>query len=134
MLLDDNGKELKIEKKKEDVIARLQEFAPQNKEEERILATKIGESIEFHRQKRMTKGLNGGFDPLFEANAKERMNGDNWSDGRDYRHIASIPREMVYVAEQLYGSDVLTNKEKFKEAFVKDEAGQFCLTVDPKTI
>jgi hypothetical protein len=41
---------------------------------------------------------------------------------------------MVYVAEKIWGEDFLTNPQKFKEAFVKDEMGQYCLTVDPKSI
>ena len=41
---------------------------------------------------------------------------------------------MFYVARKIWGEDVISNPVKFKEAFVKDEQGRMCLTVDAKTI
>lgn len=72
--------------------------------------------------------------PLFKANYKQRRNSDGFSKEREMRLVAMIPAEMVVIAKRLYGDDVLTNKAKFREAFVKNEEGRYCLTVDPKSI
>ena len=63
-----------------------------------------------------------------------RAKTDGFNDSRDWRLEAIIPKEMFYVARKIWGDDVITNPQKFKEAFVKDEQGRMCLTVDPKTI
>ena len=72
--------------------------------------------------------------PLFKANYKQRKGGDGFSNDREMRLVAVIPTEMVTIAKKMYGDDVLTNKAKFREAFVKNEEGRYCLTVDPKSI
>lgn len=134
MLVDDSGKPLERSLSKEEVVEKLKSVRPKNAEQEVLLAKKIGEMLEFQRQNKMRSGLAGGFDEVFKDNADRRLNDDNWSKERHYRHIASIPKEMVYVAERIWGPDVLTDREKFREAFVKDETGRYCLSVDPKSI
>lgn len=134
MLVDDTGKPLQKGRTKEEVTDILKQLRPKNKEQEILLAKHIAEAVEFHRKNKMRKVLDDDPEGIFKANTKRRALDANWSPGRDYRHIASIPRDMVYVAEKIWGEDVLTNKDKFKEAFVKDETGKYCLTVDPDTI
>lgn len=134
MIVDDKGNPIEKPKTKQEVIDKLQELAPKTKEEERILATKIAELLEHNRQSRMRNILNNDTEGIFRENAKKKLFDDNWTPNKQYRRIASIPKDMVYVAEKIWGPDVLTNKEKFREAFVKDETGKYCLTVDPKTI
>lgn len=134
MLVDDTGKPLKKGKNKEEVTNILKQLRPKNKEQEILLAKHIAEAIEFHRKNKMRKVVKDDPEGIFKANTKRRLLDANWSPGRDYRHIASIPKDMLYVAEKIWGEDVLTNKDKFKEAFVKDETGKYCLTVDPDTI
>lgn len=134
MLVDDTGKPLQGTKTKEQVMEILEKLAPKNKEEERILAQKIGQSIEANRKAKVEKGIDTGFDGLFQENLQERVKGDSFTKERTMRRIASIPKEMVYIAESIWGPNVLTDPVLFREAFVKDETGQFCLTVDPKTI
>ncbi len=70
---------------------------------------------------------------LFVENYKQRKN-DGFSKSRDMRLVALIPEEMVFIAKKMYGDDVLTDKQKFREAFVKNEEGRYCLTVDPRSI
>lgn len=134
MIVDDKGNPIEKPKTKQEVIDKLREIAPKTKEEERILATKLAQIIEHNRKEKMRKVLSDDPEGIFKENAKKKLFDDNWTPGRQYRRIASIPKDMVYVAEKIWGPDVLTNKEKFKEAFVKDETGKYCLTVDPKTI
>lgn len=134
MLLDDKGEELQKDMKKEDVLKKLQELAPQNPEEEKLLAQKIGQSIEFFRKKKINRGIETGFDGVFKENSERRLKSDGFSDNRSLRMIANIPRDMAFVAKEIWGDDVLTDPEKFRKAFVEDETGRYCLTVDPKTI
>jgi DNA polymerase III alpha subunit (gram-positive type) len=134
MLVDDSGKPLKGNKSKEEVTDILKQVRPKNKEQERVLAKHLAQALEFHRKNRMRKVLEDDTEGIFKANTKRKALDANWSPDRHYRRIASIPKEMVYVAEKIWGEDVLTNPQKFKEAFVKDEMGQYCLTVDPKSI
>jgi len=134
MIIDDKGNPLEKSKTSQEVRDKLRELAPKNKEEERILAVKIAELLEYNRRQRMKKVLDDDPEGIFRENAKKKLWDNNWTPGRQYRRIASIPRDMVYVAEKIWGKDVLTNKEKFKEAFVKDDTGRYCLTVDPKSI
>jgi len=134
MLLDDKGNTITPDLTKVDVLKRLQEFAPQNKEQERVLATKIAQSVEYQRKNRMNKGIDTGFDGTFKENAERRVKSDGYTDDRGYRMIAQIPRDMAVVAQEMFGDDVLTDPDKFREAFIKDETGRYCLTVDPKTI
>lgn len=121
-------------KSKEEVLEILQKLAPKNKEQEAILAQAIGEQLEKVRKAKMHRGLEEGFGGVFEHNAKRRISSDGFSRSRDWRLEAVIPKEMYYVARKIWGDDVITNPAKFKEAFVKDEQGRMCLTVDPKTI
>ena len=133
MILDDNGLPLEKPKSKEEILEMLKDVAPKNREEESILATHIAEAIEFWRKNRMGSKLKDGFDGLFEQNHKKR-DSNGWTDGKTYRHIASIPRDMAYVAEKVFGKEVWTDKALFKKAFKEDETGRLCLTVDPDTI
>jgi hypothetical protein len=134
MIVDDKGNPIEKPKTKQEVIDKLRELAPKNKEEERILATKIAQLLEYNRQSRMRKVLSDDPEGIFKENAKKKLWNDNWSKGRSIRHIASIPTEMDYVARQLYGDNYYKDKKIMRELFVEDDAGRLCLTVDPKTI
>ena len=120
-----------LPKSEEQIQEILNDLAPKNATQRAILATLIGERIEKARKAKMDKGLKEGFGNTFKRNSKIRKEG---SKGGDWKLIAAIPKEMAYVAEQVWGPDVFTDKELFNEAFVKDEMGKYCLTVDPKTI
>ena len=134
VIVDPNGKRITA-RSKEEVEDILLKLAPQNKEQERILAEAIGKKLEENRKARMNYGLKNDFNGVFEKNAKIRASRDDgFSKSRDWRLEAVIPREMFYVARKIWGDDVISNPVKFKEAFVKDEQGRMCLTVDPKTI
>lgn len=133
-LVDTEGKPLKSSKSKEEVIDILRDLQPKNKEQEKILAMAVGKKIEENRVKKLNKGIKTGFEGGFKENYKQSKSTDGFTENRSMRLIASIPKEMAYVAMQVWGDDVLTNPAKFKEAFVKDETGKYCLTVDPKTI
>jgi len=128
MLVTPDGKQLTRSKK--DVQDILREIAPKNKEQEAILAKAIGESIERNRKQKITQGLSGGYSNMFKKNAKMRQD----KQKGDWRLVAAIPKEMAYVARKVWGDDVFTDPSKFNEAFVKDELGRYCLTVDPKEI
>lgn len=132
-LVDPQGKSL-TGKSKEEVQDILRKLAPANKEQERILAQAIGEQLERNRKNKINRELKEGFGGLFADNAKKRITSDGFSKSRNWRLEAVVPKEMYYVARQIWGDDVLTDPVKFKEAFVKDELGRLCLTVDPKTI
>ncbi len=132
-IVDTQGKKI-AGKSKEEVLEILQKLAPKNKEQEAILAQAISKQLEKVRKAKMNKGLEEGFGGVFEHNAKRRISSDGFSRSRDWRLEAVIPKEMYYVARKIWGDDVITNPAKFKEAFVKDEQGRMCLTVDPKTI
>lgn len=133
-LIDPQGNKLAKEKSQEEVLKMLEDLAPKNKEQERILAQAIGKKIEAARKHRMNKGAKEGFNGTFAHNEILRKNTDGFNDDRDWRLIARVPNDMLYVARQMWGDDVLTNPAKFKEAFVEDELGRLCLTVDPRTI
>ena len=132
-LIDESGKPLKGKSKGEikDILSTVR---PKNREQEILLAREIAKKIEKERLEKLNEKIQTGFDGTFKENLKQRKEGDGFSKERHYRMIASIPQEMVYVAMQVWGPDVLKDKELFKQAFVKDETGQYCLTVDPKTI
>ena len=132
-LVDPQGRNL-TGKSKEEVQDILRKLAPANKEQEKILAQAIGKQLEKNRKDKMNKGIKEGFNGVFADNAKKRITSDGFSKSRNWRLEAVVPKEMYYVARQIWGDDVLTNPVKFKEAFVKDELGRLCLTVDPKTI
>ena len=135
MLVDDKGKPLNSrEKSREEVLKRLQDLAPKNKEQQELLVKKVAEFVERNRKRKLLKGLEDDFDGVFEDNTKRRTHRANWTPNKDYRHIASIPRDMAYVAEQVFGPEVWTDKAVFKQAFKEDETGRLCLTVDPDTI
>lgn len=135
-LVDGTGKPLKDIKAKnqQEVVDILNEVAPKNKEQEVLLAKEVGRRVEKERKDKINEKIRTGFDGTFKANAKLRAKGDGYSQDRSLRLIASIPLEMVYVAKQMWGPDVLKNPVLFKKAFVEDETGAMCLTVDPKTI
>lgn len=132
-LVDPQGKRL-TGRSKQEVLDILHKLAPANKEQEAILAQAISKQMEKARKNKIRVGLKEGFDGVFEHNARKRANSDGFSKSRDWRLEAVIPKEMFYVARKIWGDDVITNPAKFKEAFVKDEQGRMCLTVDPKTI
>ena len=133
VIVDPQGKRLTA-RSKEEVEDILLKLAPRNKEQERILAEAIGKKLEENRKARMNYGLKNDFNGVFEHNARKRATSDGFSKSRDWRLEAVIPKEMFYVARKIWGDDVITNPAKFKEAFVKDEQGRMCLTVDPETI
>lgn len=133
-LVDPQGKKLKTSRSKEEVMKILESLKPMNKEQEAILARAIGRQMEKARKIKMARGLKQGFDGVFQHNAMLRAKTDGFSESRDWRLEAVIPKEMFYVARKIWGDDVITNPVKFKEAFVKDEQGRLCLTVDPSTI
>jgi len=132
-LVDPQGEKI-TGKSKQEVLDILHKLAPKNKEQERILAQAISNQMEKARKNKMRVGLKEGFGGVFEHNARKRVTSDGFSKSRDWRLEAVIPKEMFYVARKIWGDDVITNPAKFKEAFVKDEQGRMCLTVDPKTI
>lgn len=133
-LVDPQGNKIKTSKSKEQVMDILKTLKPMNKEQEMILARAIGKQMEKARKNKMNKELKQGFDGVFQRNAMLRAKTDGFSESRDWRLEAIIPKEMFYVARKIWGDDVITNPVKFKEAFVKDEQGRLCLTVDPSTI
>ena len=133
-LVDDSGSKIGKRMSKQEVVDVLKTLRPVNAEQERILAVSLGLKIEELRKRRMGMGLEKGFGGTFMKNKKRRADNDGYTDQRSMRLIAEVPREMLYVAQQVWGDDVLTDPVKFKQAFVKDELGQYCLTVDPKTI
>lgn len=132
-LVDAAGKPL-TSKTPQQVREKLQSIIPENEEQRKILFKAIVERLEKNRQEKMMKGLETGFNGTFAENAKMKVKEDGFTDERGYRLVARIPREMFYVAQQVYGEDVIKDDAKFKEAFVKDEVGQKCLTVDSRKI
>lgn len=132
-LIDESGKPLRGKSKAEikDILSTIR---PKNKEQEVLLAREIMRKIERERISKINEKIKTGFDGTFKENLKQRKEGDGFSKERHYRMIASIPSEMVYVAMQVWGPNVLSDKKLFRQAFVQDETGQYCLTVDPKTI
>ena len=132
-LIDESGKPLRG-KSREDIKDILQTVKPKNKEQEMILAKAMVGRLEQERLGTMAHKLKTGFDGTFKENIKARKEGDGYTKDRNMRLIASIPPEMLFVAQQIWGPDVLKDRALFKKAFVEDETGQMCLTVDPKTI
>lgn len=130
-LVGPNGEPLTMQNNPEDIKKILDSIRPKNKEQEAVLAQMVGERVERVRKSKMEKGLREGFNKTFQRN--EKLKRDD-TKGKDWRLIAAIPQEMAYVARQIWGDDVFTDPAKFNEAFVKDELGQYCLTVDPKKI
>ena len=131
-LVDDTGRPLG--KTKEEIKDILKTIRPKNKEQEVILAQMLGRRIEEERIRKLNEKISTGFDGIFKKNTLRKKDGDGFSEKRTLRLIAEIPQEMVYVAMQIWGPNVLKDKKLFKEAFVKDDTGKYCLTVDPKTI
>ena len=110
----------------------LKTITPKNNKQKLIFREAIIKLVgdKLQRDKRfMIKGN----EKLFIENYKQRKN-DGFSNDREMRMVALIPEEMARIAKQMYGDDVLTDKQKFREAFVKNEQGRYCLTVDPNTI
>lgn len=108
----------------------LGELAPQNPEQEKTFREAINRLLTDIRDRR-SKATS---DSLYLANSKIRKTTDGFSKDREMRMVALIPPELYEAARKKYGDDVLTNKAKFREAFVKDEVGRYCLTVEPGTI
>lgn len=133
-LIDDTGKPLKGSKSREDIKNILQTVRPKNKEQEMILAKAMAHRLEQERLAKINHKIKTGFDGTFENNIKARNEGDGYTKDRSMRLIASIPPEMLYVAKKVWGPDVIKNKALFRKAFVEDEQGRMCLTVDPKSI
>lgn len=122
----------------EDIKALLGDLAPRTPQQEAIFRESINRilsKVAQQKRDRLTKAVyKDGYSGLFMANKNMRELSDGFSKDREMRMVALIPAEMVEIAKKMYGEDVLTNKKKFREAFVKNEEGRFCLTVDPKTI
>lgn len=132
-LVDESGKPLKA-KSKEEVKNILKTVRPKNREQEMILARAMVKKLEQERINNIQKGIKEGFNGTFKDNYIARKEGDGFTKDRSMRLIASIPPEMLFVAQQVWGPDVIRDKNLFKKAFVEDETGRMCLTVDPKTI
>lgn len=110
----------------------LESIAPKNERERSIFKEAIQNivrKIDGNNKKIVDSNI-----PLFKANWKQRQNSDGFSNEREMRLVAVIPTEMATIAKKMYGDDVLTDKVKFKKAFVENEEGRYCLTVDPKSI
>lgn len=122
----------------EDIKQLLGDLAPKTPEQEKIFSEaidRIVQKAQLEKRRRLTQGVyRDGFNGLFMSNKKLQDKTDGFSKDREFRMVALIPQEMAEIAKKMYGDDVLTNKKKFREAFVKNEEGQFCLTVDPKSI
>lgn len=110
----------------------LESIAPKN-DRERLIFKEAIQNIVRKLDNQNKKVVDNNI-PLFKANYKHRKGSDGFSNDREMRLVAVIPTEMVTIAKKMYGDDVLTNKAKFREAFVKNEEGRYCLTVDPKSI
>jgi len=110
----------------------LESIAPKN-DRERLIFKEAIQNIVRKLDNQNKKMVDNNI-PLFKANYKQRKGGDGFSNDREMRLVAVIPTEMVTIAKKMYGDDVLTNKAKFREAFVKNEEGRYCLTVDPESI
>lgn len=109
----------------------LETIAPKNERERLIFREAISNIL----RKIKSRNIIDENTLLFKENYKQRKYGnDGFSNDREMRLVAIIPTEMVEIAKKIYGDDVLKDKKKFREAFVKDEQGQYCLTVDPKSI
>jgi len=109
----------------------LETIAPKNEKERLIFREAISNIL----RKINSRNLIDENTLLFKENYKQRKyGGDGFSNDREMRLVALIPTEMAEIAKKIYGDDVIINKKKFREAFVKDEQGQYCLTVDPKSI
>ncbi len=65
---------------------------------------------------------------------KDYQNTNGFTKGRGLRHIARIPGHLVDKAEQIWGEDVFSNRNKFKEAFTRDEVGEWTLLVPRNTL
>lgn len=133
-LIDDKGKPLKTSKTPAQVRERLMSIIPENEEQKQILFKAIVERLEKNRREKMMKGIETGFDGTFDDNARLKAKSDGFTDERGFRLVAKVPREMFFVAKEVYGDDVIQNDAKFKEAFVKDPVGQKCLTVDSRGV
>jgi len=110
----------------------LESIAPKNDKERGIFKEAIKKIVSDIRER--DRGVVDNNIPLFKANYKQSKNADGFSKDREMRLVAMIPTEMAVIAKRVYGDDVLTNKAKFKKAFVENEEGRYCLTVDPKSI
>lgn len=124
----------KLVKSQEDVLEELKEIAPTTKEEEAIFVKKFSEALLRIHQKEAINGIKNDFNNTFKENAQDRMMSDGFTEDKTWRRIARIPKKMLRRARDIYGDDVLEDDAKFKEAFIEDEDGQLCLTVDKRTI
>lgn len=109
----------------------LADIEPRNDQEREILERELGETMRKAEFMRLQHGISTGFNGVFKENHKKR--GEIKEKGKDWKLIAQIPVAMVNKAKEIWGDDVLTNKTKFKEAFVKDEIGKYCLTIKPES-
>ena len=112
----------------------LQSILPKDPEQKKIFLHKLSEYLEKERKIKVNHGIDTGFNGTFQQNAMEQYTTDGYSNSRNYRKVARIPKELLAIAKEVYGDDVITNDAKFKKAFVDDEVGRLCLTVDPKKI
>jgi len=133
-LVDTTGKPLQQSKTPQEVQEKLESILPKNAEQRKILFKMITDRIEKNRREKMLKGIDTGFNGTFAENIEARKKTDGFSKERGYRLVARIPRDMFYVAQEVYGPDVIKSDDKFKKAFIDDEVGRNCLTVDPKKV
>ena len=124
----------KLVKSQDDVLEELKEIAPTTKEEEEIFVREFSKALLRIHQKEAINGIENDFNNTFKENAQDRMMSDGFTEDKTWRRIARIPKKMLRRAKDIWGEDVLENDAKFKEAFIEDEDGQLCLTVDKKTI
>lgn len=109
----------------------LADIEPKNEHEREIFDREVTEAIKQAEFMKLQYGIRTGFNGVFKENYKKR--GAIKEKGKDWKLIAQIPVAMVNKAKEIWGDDVLTNKTKFKEAFVKDEIGKYCLTIKPES-
>lgn len=105
---------------------------------------KIGEEqILKAREKLFQKGvkrLHAGaldkdfYDLVKQTKADYSQASNGFTKDRSMRHIARVPYEVYIMAKRIYGDDVFTNKNKFREAFAKDDLGKWTLTVPHDSI
>ena len=85
MLVDSEGNPLETEEQKRQRVKDILEgVKPRSKEEEALLAKKVGEAIEKRRKGDINKKIEVGFNGLFKENTEERVKGDGFTQGRNY--------------------------------------------------
>lgn len=82
-----------------------------------------------------TAALDDDFYKLVNQTRTDYAHASNgFTNKRSMRHVARVPYEVYVMAKRVFGDDVFTNKDKFREAFAKDELGKWTLTVPANTL